>query len=498
MSAAGIAPIAAPSRENEMMKFYLRTRRAAAALAVLALSSCIGPAEGVSAGEPRTIISDVTVIPMTRPGVLARQDVAVQSGRIVALTRRGSIRRRPSDHVIDGTGKFLMPGLWDMHVHAVKEGEGSVRSTLPLYTAYGIVGVRDMGSRLQDLVAARGAIEAEATRLPAVVAGGPVLDGPPRRYQQRVAMPLADAAAATSAVSELAGAGVDFLKVYDTLTADQYRAILSASRQAGLPVDGHVPLSITVEQASAAGQRSIEHIGIRLASDCIPAEARPVQAMLNAWIQRGDRGRMEEVRRLWALRDQPVCRALFARMGRRGTWVNPALGFEVKGGAWTEAADMADLPAALRASCLGRLATLNAVPAQLREEVYGYWFDQVLELHRAGVPLLAGSDVPNDCQSHGYSLHRELQLLARSGLSSWEVLKTATANPARFLGRVDEGVIRIGAVANLLLLDSNPLADVANTLGVRGVMMRGRWFDQAELQSMRASARAAAEAPPGN
>jgi hypothetical protein len=382
-----------------------------------------------------------------------------------------------------------MPGLSDMHVHAtLPQGRDALGHSMPLYLSYGIVRVRDMGAKLDALAALKGGLAANAG-LPDLVAAGPVLDGPKRPWQQQVALPLADAAAVPQAVRKLAGAGVDFLKPYDGLSPEQYAALAAAAREAGLPLAGHVPLGMTVEQVSAAGQKSIEHAGLQLAADCMPDGQKAMPAMLNAWISRGYKGKFEESLSWWSRRDPAACAALYSRLARRGTWVTPTLGFEIKDQRWVTADELADLTPELLKSCESDLSSIAAPDQEAREAHYKNVFEQVRDLHQAGVPLLAGSDVPNTCQSHGRSLHRELRLLRHAGLSNWEALKTATLNPARYLGRNDEGAVRKGAVANLLLLNADPLADITNTLKIGGVMLRGAWHDPDDLARLRARSR---------
>jgi imidazolonepropionase-like amidohydrolase len=438
------------------------------------LAGCATVPQGASDG---LLIRDVAVIPMDRDGSLAHQDVLVANGRIAAMGPTGSLAARRAQ-VIDGAGKYLMPGLWDMHVHALGT-EGSPADTLRRYLPWGITGVRDMGSSVEQLRLARSEV-AGRDDLPELVASGPLLDGPRHAWTQRVARPLVDPAQATAAVEELHAAGVDFLKVYSGLSPAQHEAIVTSARARNLSFAGHVPFSMSVEQASAAGQRGIDHAGLQLAKDCIPDGNKAIPAMLNAWIRHGYPGRAEESRRWFARQDIAACRALYRRMAARGTWVTPTIGVEVKGGSWTSTAVLDHMPGRNRDACRETLTSIDSAPAA-RDAAARDLFEQVRELHAAGVPLLAGSDVPNECLWHGISLHDELRLLREAGLSPWEVLRTATLNPARFLGRSDEGVVRAGAKANLLLLDANPLEEVGNTRRIAGVMVSGRWHDAAAL-----------------
>jgi imidazolonepropionase-like amidohydrolase len=307
-----------------------------------------------------------------------------------------------------------------------------------------------------------------------------------------MALPLNSVEEAKAAAEMLSNARVDFLKIYGNLSASQFEAIADVAKRRGITFAGHIPTRISLEQVSAAGQKSVEHADLAFVADCIPDGKKAIPAMLNAWIKGGFPAKYEQSSRWWAKRDQKACLALYRRMAERQTWATPVVSHEIKGGEWTTPDDLAVLPDNLRKACVSSRASMDFNPA-LRDAVARQVLDLVRDMHEAGVPLLAGSDVPNECLWHGRSLHKELRLLARAGLSNWETLKTATLNPARFLGRADEGVVRPGAKANLLLLDADPLADIANTMKIRGVMLKGRWHDAAALAAMRAEARSRSE-----
>lgn len=450
-------------------------KRLAALLGFALLASCQSLPAQVDDGSPQILIRNVTVIAMDRPGSTPAQDVLIEGGRILAVGRTGSVRHRPAAELVDGRGKYLIPGLWDMHVHALV-GESGNAQNLRRYLAWGVVGVRDLGSTLDRLQRLRQERAADPN-LPEFVGSGPLLDGPRQRWMQQMALPLDTVDAARDAAIVLADARVDFLKIYNNLSPEQYAAVVAVARRRGVPFAGHVPFQLTVEQVSAAGQSSIEHAGVQLVADCIPHGRRAIPAEINAWVARGYRGRFEERSRWWAQREIGGCRALYQRMAARRTWVTPTLTNELAGGRWTPEQDIAALPAEQMRACRSNLEGIAAASPALRSD----WESQLLalvgELHRAGVPLLAGTDTPNGCLSPGRSLHRELQMLVEAGLTPWEALAAATRNPARYLGRADEGAIARGKAANLVLLDADPLANIANTVRINRVMLRGRWHN---------------------
>jgi imidazolonepropionase-like amidohydrolase len=422
---------------------------------------------------------------MDRAGSLPGQDVLVSGGRVVTVTRTGSVPAAAHDEVIDGSGKYLMPGLWDMHTHALQGGAGPSREALSLYLAHGVVGVRDIGSTLEDLAAAKRELP-PGTELPHFVASGPVLDGPKQPWQQKVALALNSVDEARTGAEKVADAGADFLKIYNNLSPEQFVAVTEVAKRRGISFAGHVPFKLSLEQVPAAGQKSIEHASFQLVKDCTPAGEKATPAILNAWIKNGYPGRFEETSRWWAKRGQPACMALYARMAQRRTWVTPTLTNEIQGGRWITPYDLSLLRPDLLAACQSNLQSINSKPAS-RDAADQLVFNLTRDLHRAGVPLLAGTDTPNSCMAFGSSLHKELEMLRHAGLSPCEVLKTATINAARFLGRADEGAVRKGAVASLLLLDADPLAHLANTRRIGGVMLGGRWHSGARLAEMRSA-----------
>jgi hypothetical protein len=433
--------------------------------------------------EQRTLISNVTVIPMDRPGSRPHQDVLISGGRIEAVASTGSIRPAAGTQVIEGSGKYLMPGLWDMHSHALLGGAEPARKALSLYLGHGVVGVRDIGSTLEDLASARSELTSDKT-LPHLVASGPVLDGPKQPWQQKVALALNNVDEARAGAEKVADAGADFLKIYNNLTPQQFAAVIEVARRRGLPFSGHVPFKLSLEQVSAAGQKSIEHATSDLIKDCTPDGSKAAPAILNAWIKSGYPGRYEESSRWWAKRNSALCLALYARMSERQTWVTPTLTNEIQGGRWVSSYDRSLLPPDRLQACESNLKSVNSTPA-LRDAADLDVFVLVRDLHTAGVPLLAGTDTPNSCLSYGSSLHKELELLRHAGLSAWETLRTATANPARFLALDDEGVVRRGAKADLLLLDADPLADISNTRRIAGAMLNGVWYSRDALAKRR-------------
>lgn len=455
-----------------------RTLVGAAGLAVLLGLGAAAPRPRASVpaarlAEPPIAITHVTLIAMTGAPPLADATVVTRGDRIVAAGASSAVAVPRDARVIDGTGRFLIPGLWDMHVHLTHAGEGA----LGVLVANGVTGVRDMGGDLTTLRRWRGEIERGERVGPRIVMAGPLLDGPGHLTEDRVI--VSTAAQGVRAVDSLHALGVDFIKVYEYLPRDAYFGIASEARRLGVPFAGHVPRGVSPIEAADAGQRSFEHLR------GVPLPCPRMMAFLghlagDAMPPCGDDGDRRKV---------------FARMIRDGTWAVPTL-VSYLGVARSAQRDadadprLAYASPALRARWRAQLARWpSAVPQSYKHTLFDLYLKTTVQAHRAGVPMLAGSDLGNPYVIPGFALHDELGLLVRAGLSPREALASATSLPARFFGTDSIGRIAPGAVADLVLLDADPLADVRSSARIAGVMTRGRWLDRSALDRLLADAR---------
>jgi imidazolonepropionase-like amidohydrolase len=352
----------------------------------------------------------------------------------------------------------------------------------PLFVVNGVLGIRDTGSPLDSLLHYRRAVASGAVLGPRVLGSGPLLDGPGAQWPT-FTVPVTSAAEGRHAVDSLAAAGVDFIKVYDRLPRDAFLAIADEAKQRHVPVIGHVPFAVGVLEASAAGMRSIEHF--TLGPACIPR-------LLELW---------RDTLRAVAAYDESACRAAGSALARNGTWLVPTLSRERT---WSHAylasrAAGADpalryVPQAVRAKWDrwrdSVVTTGSARDDTTQAAVYRTFVRIVRALRGAGVGVLAGTDTDgNDAYYYGvpgYTLHAELETLVRdAGFTPAEALRAATLDAARFLGASDSvGTVANRKVADLVLLDANPLIDIRNAGRIAAVVANGRYLDRSELERL--------------
>lgn len=524
-----------------------------------------------SAPMPELVIRHVNVIDVVAAQVHADQRVTVQAGRIAAIEQEQSAPPRAAK-VLDASGKFLIPGLWDMHAHLILPEWQTVAEAaelaLPVYLANGVLGLREMGAWDVDV--------APLVRLRDEIAAGNRLG--PNLYVTGTRIFDVSPAEARQTVRDLKAAGADFVKVYSDTSKETYLAVVDECKRAGLPFAGHIPQALTVREAIEAGQRSIEHMGNGMLQDwCFgyfPENAPPSAATepqriarlkeaLNAAIagqppdevwgestravldtpefktqmerlhkQLGliealqvlycgpdpddaklvvrakhtkeettytfhliQQGKIEWAQNELELQPDKV-RQLAEWLSAHQTWLTPTLLVHRNAAARRELVKTPDprhayLPPKVRRQFdpenddrlrdltgddIAEFKRSNARDAQL-----------VALLHKAGVGVLAGTD---EYFLPGFGLHEELALLVQAGLTPIEALRTATLNPAEFLGRENDfGSVAVGKRADLVLLEQNPLIDIRNTASIWGVIRAGKYFDRAALDQMLNSVR---------
>lgn len=454
----------------------------------------------------RLAITHVTVIDVEHGRRLLDRTVLLQGNRIVRVEAPTAAPLARAIRVVEGRGKFLIPGLWDMHVHALRARRSSWM--FPLFIANGVTGVRDTGSPLDSLLSYRTRVGAGDLLGPRIVGTGPLLDAPDAQFPY-LTDPITSAAEGRRAVDSLADAGVNFIKTYNSLSRDAFFAIAAEARLRGVPIIGHVPYKVTAFEASDAGLKSIEHL-TRVVDSCLPdssnrrldaeaAAARNRPGMtpdsMEAMFSRLNEGEA-------AAFDERLCEEAGAHFARNGTWQVPTQARDLH---WTRAFLTSDstqsdphlryVPATVIAFWVHYRDSVVARPfgGLASDSRYGTKSRVIRALTRAGNGLLAGTDTDGDGSNvfgvAGFTLHDEIEAFVRDvGLTPLQALRSATLGPAQFLGATDSlGTIAAGKVADLVLLDADPLADIRNTRQIRAVVVNGRYLDRAALDSLLAA-----------
>jgi imidazolonepropionase-like amidohydrolase len=442
------------------------------------------------------VITHVTVIDTT--GGVARSDetIIVRGDRIAEQGPSGKVRIPEGAQTVDARGKFLMPGLWDMHVHL------DFRDYLPLFIANGVTGVRVMWGDPEHWQW-RKQIDDGQLLGPRMMIGSAIIDGPNPYWRGSIS--VANEAQARQAVDEAKRDGADFVKVYQFLPRDLYLDIADEAKKQAIPFAGHVPISVTAEEASEAGQKSFEHlVGVLPACSSRSAEleeaaredlAEDLQTRPKFWGTHTTTLRNELIETY----SPQKAAALSAVFKRNGTWQCPTLTLLHMFAYGDEPAFLNDprlkyVPPGMKAgwdpsSVDNRKQTAEDF-AYLKRE-FRKDLEVVGTMQRSGVGILAGTDAQNPYSFYGFSLHDELGFLVDAGLSPMQALQAATINPARFFGdEKDFGSVEVGRFADLVLLDANPLVAIANTKKIDAVVYRGELFPKASLDAMLTKAEA--------
>jgi imidazolonepropionase-like amidohydrolase len=417
-------------------------------------------------------ISNVNVVDMRAGRVLPRQNVLIEGTRIayvgVADTNPGPSARR-----VDGRGKYLIPGLWDMHVHTAIIGG---RELLSLYVANGVLGVRDMAGEWPTLTGWRREIAAGTLVGPRIVASGPYLEGGDVPIPHILTTNPAEGIAGVDSLIKL---GVDFVKVHGQLRPETYHAIARRARERRIDFSGHVSQAVGAANASDSGQKSLEHL-LGIPAPCTPAESlslRPRYPLQTA-IGRCRSTNMAE---------------LYARFVRNKTWVTPTFVAAVEIASWPDRRLPGDrfaeyLPDSVKRFVLQMFPMPDSIPRgadEIGRAMLNKRMRQVADMHRAGVDILTGTDAPLRNSPPGFGMHEEMLLLVRGGMTPYEALRAATLAPARFLNATDSmGTVEKGKLADLVLLDADPLLDISNTRRITAVIANGRYYGSVERERL--------------
>lgn len=438
------------------------------------------PAQAAVDDASATVIRNVNIVDVQQGAVVHGRDVLVREGVIASIVAEGSLIYSEQAHVVDGSGLYLMPGLFDAHVH-ITAGQETFQ---PLLLAHGVVAVRDTGAPTDMILQMRRDAMQRGAVSPELIVTGAIVDGDPPVWPFSEACDTPEQAIAS--VDRLADAGVDQIKVYSLLKADVYKAAVAQARKRGLTVTGHVPHAVSLQDAIAAGHQCIEHFegfGALLLTLTPNGNDEPRQrggmfAAYNGWLHydHADQDALREDLRELANADVMQCptisvwrgilqvlddakdddpRLKYVPQGLRDFWSRPQYG------AFAQVVE-------------------RALPAK---------YKLLGEMHSAGVPLMIGTDLGNPYVFAGWAVHDEMRHFNEAGIPTAEVLRMATIVPARFCGVDDRlGTIEVGKQASMVLVRENPLENVANAREIETVFLRGRMFDREGIDGLLALA----------
>ncbi|MDQ6827269.1 MAG: amidohydrolase family protein [Gemmatimonadota bacterium] len=438
-----------------------------------ACALAIGARPGAGWAQQTLAITHVTVINAEEAEPRLDQTVLVRGTRIISVDASQTAKVPAHARLVDGRGKFLVPGFWDMHVHTSIVGG---RELLELYVANGVTGVRDMAGEWNTIKAWRASIARGALVGPRIVASGPYLEGGDVPIPHILTRTPDEGRAGVDSLVKL---GVDFVKVHSQLQRDTYFAIARRARERGIVFAGHVPRTVGSADASDSGQKSIEHL-LAIPAPCTVAESISLAPRFTV---QGALGRCST---------QDMA-SLYARFARNGTWVTPTFTAQYEVAMWPGRALPGDsvacrIPDALLAYVAKIFPMPDSVPPgadSVGRAMFAKRLAQVADMRRAGVHVLTGTDAPLRNSPPGFGLHEEMRLLVRGGMTPRDALAAATIEPARYLAALDSlGTVAAGKVADLVLLDANPLADIANTGRIAAVIANGRIYDAKDRARM--------------
>ena len=467
------------------------------ALSTLSLCSAllIGCAE--DAPEPIDLaLTHVTVIDAVNP-MRRNQTVLIDDGRIVDIVDSDAAPETPATEQIDASGQYLIPGLWDFHVHFTFD-KRFTDAMAGLFLYHGITNVRDTGGLLEDLLPVVDTLRSAGSDAPNIWYSGPLLDGKDVVYDGvnfpglGIANPTPEAARAN--IAEIHGAGASFLKIYEMVTPKVFAAIVDEAGARNLPIDGHVPLSMRARDVAPKVQ-SLEHLR-NYEMDCVrdPKAWLAVrqEELANPGNEPGNvlRSRLHRLQRLPAItsEDAEVCAETTEAL--KATITVPTLRMNSMDlyvpfdrDDFDRAMDL--IPASVSAEWRDARDALAASEEPVDTTFAEWSLRRTGELHAAGAPIAAGTDTPIGWSIPGYSLHTELEQYVEVGMTPLEALHSATVKPAEFFGLENEmGQIRVGATADAVLLSANPLEDITATRSVAAVINRGVLLTRDQLNAL--------------
>ncbi len=437
-------------------------------------------------------------------GLKEDQTIVIKDGKIFKIAPTAELKLSSKNQLVDGTGKYLIPGLWDSHIHFAYI-ESLAPRMFDLFLSYGITSVRDTGGEIAFVKKWKDAALANPTDAPRVMIAGPLLDGMPNVYDGSdpghppLSVGSNSVEAVASQVQSLTGQGVDFLKAYEMLTPEQFAMVLKLAKEKGLKVTGHVPLSMDVATASNAGLNSMEHMR-NLELSCA-SNADELLKQRQEMLRKGKampggelRTSIHSAQREIAVKnyDEKKADEIIQVLLKNQTWQIPTLALNTGQTRkpfgqqeWQQSFEY--LPDTLRAQWQAVIDGAKDSEIPPFRQHYSQWMlNMAAKIHKAGIPIMAGTDTPIGFLTPGMSLHEELVVLVEAGLTPQEALKTATLNPAKYFNLENElGSIKENMWADLVILDANPLTDIHNTQKINAVVKQGKYLSKDSLDQLR-------------
>jgi imidazolonepropionase-like amidohydrolase len=401
------------------------------------------------------VFRNVNVISMTSPKVAEKQTVVVSDGKIGSILKEGAMVKLPEGTVIvDGAGKYLMPGLADMHGHLPPPNSpgGLLSDVLAMYLANGVTNLRVMFGHDGQLTLKEWATKKQIVS-PNLYVAGPGLNGESVHSVQE----------AIDKVRAQKKDGWDFIKVLPGLTLEQYDAVAKTAKAEGIPFVGHVPDTVGVIHAIEMGQETLDHMDgyiEYLNGDKGPVDEKKLAAVVKKTKAAG----------VWIVPTSALWSVLFNGTPLQTLNAYPELKY-VPAPAVATWAKMYD-------------SRSKTIPAAVSKNILTNRTRLLRAFNEAGVKILTGTDAPQQFTVPGFALHHEMLFMRDAGMSPYEILKAATVNAGQYLAKKDSfGTIESGKRADLLLLNANPLTDIRNVDKIEGVMVGGRWFSRKDLDT---------------
>ncbi|KJB87767.1 hypothetical protein AZ66_11270 [Paenibacillus sp. E194] len=432
----------------------------------------------------RLIVQDVTIVDVKTGKLKPNQSVVIQGNQITAIADTTDVDVPDDAHVIKANGKYLIPGLWDMHVHM----ENYMDRAVPHLLANGVTGVREMGSSLHHVQETR-SINNQEKLTPRIVQSGKVINQFPNNEVPSHHYNLKNEAAVRKAVQQLKTYQVDQIKMYSQMPKDLYAVAMEEAKKLQLPVSGHLPFTVRADEASNDGMRSFEHLhGMHIAT------ASKKSGIFNSLVKDTEAGIISKDLLLYVEYENKAAKhydaneagKLFEIFKRNETWQVPTLVTMTSLNKQVPDERVRFLEPAVQKEWAAFIENWHKDKrgAAINQELEQNNLQLVRKMNEAGVPIMAGTDstylIPN--LYYGFSLHEELQLLVKAGINPLQALQAATINPARYLENEDkQGTVEVGKLADLVLLDANPLADIRNTTLIHAVIMNGHLIDRTEI-----------------